>query len=74
MYLSLRRTDILIFSILQGLDLRPQHFHLFGNHGEGGHYHHDTEPTTVKYTAYLNVAKKLIRIDQPEIALLFGKD
>ncbi|KAL4107359.1 hypothetical protein QTP88_017718 [Uroleucon formosanum] len=57
-----------------GLDLRPQHFHLFGNHGEGGHYHHDTEPTTVKYTAYLNVAKKLIRVDQPEIAILFGKD
>jgi len=47
---------------------------MFGNHGEGGHYHHDTEPTTVKYTAYFNVAKKLIRVDQPEIALLFGKD
>jgi len=56
------------------LDLRLQHFHLFSNHGEGGHYHYDTEPTTVKYTAYLNVAKKLIRVDQPETALLFGKD
>jgi len=62
------------FIILQGLDLRPQHFHLFSNHGVGGHYHYDTEPTTVKYTAYLNVAKKLIRVDQPEIAPLFGKD
>lgn len=56
------------------LDLRPQHFHLFSNHGVGGHYHYDTAPTTVKYTAYLNVAKKLIRVDQPEVAPLFGKD
>jgi len=62
------------FITLQDLDLRPQHFHLFSNHGVGGHYHYDTAPTTVKYTAYLNVAKQLIRVDQPEVAPLFGKD
>ncbi|XP_025416016.1 ester hydrolase C11orf54 homolog isoform X2 [Sipha flava] len=57
-----------------GLDLRPQHFHLFSDHGFGGHYHYDTEPITIKYTAYLNVAKNLIRIDQPKKSLSFGKD
>ncbi|VVC31574.1 Domain of unknown function DUF1907 [Cinara cedri] len=56
------------------LDLRPQHFHLFSQHGLGGHYHYDTEPATIKYTAYLNVAKTLIRVDQPEQAISFGKD
>lgn len=54
-----------MISNLQGLDLRPQHFHLFSDHGVGGHYHYDTEPTTIKYTAYLKVAKNLIKIDHP---------
>jgi len=47
---------------------------LFSQHGSGGHYHYDTEPTTIKYTAYFNIAKNLIRVDQPKIALSFGKD
>lgn len=59
---------------LQGLDLRLQHFHLFSEHGSGGHYHYDTEPATIKYIAYFNVAKNLIRVDQPEVAISFGKD
>lgn len=59
---------------MQGLDLRPQHFHLFGDDTSGGHYHYDTAPTSIKYTAYLNVAKNLIRIDQPKVSVAFGKD
>ncbi|XP_050428748.1 ester hydrolase C11orf54 homolog [Adelges cooleyi] len=58
-----------------GLDLRPQHFHSFSEHGAGGHYHYDTDPTTIKYTAYLNVARHIYRVDQPaEGVVLFGKD
>lgn len=51
---------------MQGLDLRPQHFHLSGDDTSGGHYYYYTEPTTIKYTAYFNVAKNLIKIDQPK--------
>lgn len=58
----------------QGLDLRPQHFHLFSEHGAGGHYHYDTQPATIKYTAYLNLAKNLYRVDQPIDGVSFGKD
>ncbi|XP_050535250.1 ester hydrolase C11orf54 homolog [Daktulosphaira vitifoliae] len=57
-----------------GLDLRPQHFHLFSEHGAGGHYHYDTQPATIKYTAYLNLAKNLYRVDQPIDGVSFGKD
>ncbi|XP_050534412.1 ester hydrolase C11orf54 homolog isoform X2 [Daktulosphaira vitifoliae] len=49
-----------------GLDLRLQHFHLYSEHGVGGHYRCDTEPATIKYTAYLNVANNLYRVDQPD--------
>lgn len=63
-----------MYCSLQDLDLRPQHFHLFSQHNQGGHYHYDTEPTTIKYTAYFNVAKTLIRVDQPDVAIQFGKD
>lgn len=34
--------------------------------GEGGHYHYDTEPETIKYTGYFSVAKQLIKIDQTQ--------
>lgn len=73
-YIYLLKCLFNIYFILQGLDLRPQHFHLFSEHGQGGHYHYDTEPDTIKYTAYLSVAKNLIRIDQPDKVLSFGKD
>lgn len=44
--------------------MRLQHFHVNTDHGQGGHYHYDTEPDTIKYTAYLSVAKYLTKIDQ----------
>lgn len=47
---------------------------MFSNHGSGGHYLYDTQPTTIKYTAYLNVAKIFIRIDQPDVPFSFRKD
>lgn len=34
--------------------------------GEGGHYHYDTDPDTIKYTGYFSVAKQLIKIDQTQ--------
>ncbi|KAL3419443.1 ester hydrolase c11orf54-like protein [Phlyctema vagabunda] len=49
-----------------GLDLRMEHTHCFSDHGEGGHYHCDTTPEEVEYEAYLNTAKVIYRIDQPE--------
>lgn len=49
-----------------GLDLRMEHTHCFSDHGEGGHYHNDTTLDDVEYEAYLNTAKVLYRIDQPE--------
>ena len=48
-----------------GLDLRMSHTHCFSDHGEGGHYHHDTTPGDVEYEAYFNVAQKIYRIDRP---------
>jgi hypothetical protein len=50
-----------------GLALRMEHTHCFSDHGEGGHYHHDTTPDDVEYEAYLNTASVLYRIDQPEV-------
>ena len=56
-----------IFSndILQGLDLRDEHFHCFSTHGEGGHYHWDTTPQVIEYRGYFTVAELLYRIDKP---------
>ncbi|XP_053213931.1 ester hydrolase C11orf54 homolog [Panonychus citri] len=47
-----------------GFNLRDEHTHCIGK-GEGGHYHHDTTPDTIEYEAYLNVAQKIVRVDQP---------
>ncbi|KAK0082171.1 hypothetical protein PV325_010930 [Microctonus aethiopoides] len=55
------------------LDLRPQHFHSYGN-DEGGHYHIDTTPETAEYLGYFNIANDLYRIDQPLTSVDFGKD
>ncbi|XP_015378904.1 PREDICTED: ester hydrolase C11orf54 homolog [Diuraphis noxia] len=46
-----------------GLNLRLQHFHLYTDRNEGGHYHNDTEPNTIKYTGYFGVSKQFIKID-----------
>ncbi|XP_011503427.1 PREDICTED: uncharacterized protein LOC105366625 [Ceratosolen solmsi marchali] len=56
------------------LDLRVQHFHSFSHHGEGGHYHIDTTPDTVEYLGYFNLGETLYKVDQPTVALQFGKD
>jgi hypothetical protein len=57
-----------------GLDLRLQHFHSFSHHGEGGHYHIDTEPDSVEYVGYFAVAEYVYRIDQPTDTHLIGRD
>lgn len=54
------------------MNLRLQHAHLISDHGVGGHYHIDVEPKTIKYTAYLNVAKYLTKIDQSDERLDWG--
>ena len=42
----------------QGLDLRLEHSHGFNlEKGQGGHYHYDTTPDIVEYTAYYNIAE-----------------
>ncbi|XP_063228116.1 ester hydrolase C11orf54 homolog isoform X2 [Bacillus rossius redtenbacheri] len=48
-----------------GLDLRLSHFHSFSDHGEGGHFHIDTEPEKAEYLAYFSVAQSIHRIDRP---------
>ncbi|XP_049805643.1 ester hydrolase C11orf54 homolog [Schistocerca nitens] len=57
-----------------GLDLRVQHFHSFSHHGEGGHYHIDTEPDTVEYLGYFSVAECIYRIDRPKETHMVGRD
>ncbi|XP_012251405.2 ester hydrolase C11orf54 homolog [Athalia rosae] len=64
----------LVTSETDDLDLRVQHFHSFSHHGEAGHYHDDTTPDTVEYLGYFNVGEALYRIDQPPVALGYGKD
>jgi hypothetical protein len=49
-----------------GWSLRMEHTHCFNGHGQGGHYHHDTDPEHVRYRGYFVVAEKLVRIDRPE--------
>ncbi|XP_013405405.1 ester hydrolase C11orf54 homolog isoform X2 [Lingula anatina] len=56
------------------LDLRVEHFHLFSDHGEGGHYHTDTTPDIIEYRAYLNVAEFMYRIDRPTETHNIGRD
>uniref|UniRef100_A0A8D8RYZ0 Ester hydrolase C11orf54 homolog n=1 Tax=Cacopsylla melanoneura TaxID=428564 RepID=A0A8D8RYZ0_9HEMI len=55
----------LISSDVEGLDLRLQHFHSFNHHNQGGHYHYDVNAETVTYTAYLNLASRIHRVDKP---------
>ncbi|KAI5713254.1 hypothetical protein M8J76_003774 [Diaphorina citri] len=50
---------------VEGLDLRLQHFHSFNHHNQGGHYHYDVNAETVSYTAYLNIATTIHRVDKP---------
>lgn len=57
-----------------GLDLRLQHFHSFGLHGEAGHYHYDTTPETVEYLGYFSLAKVVYRLDRPAETHQFGRD
>lgn len=57
-----------------GLDLRLQHFHSFSHHGEGGHYHIDTEPDTVEYLGYFSLADCVYRVDQPTETHHVGRD
>ncbi|CAK7235387.1 hypothetical protein SBRCBS47491_009276 [Sporothrix bragantina] len=49
-----------------GLRLHPQHTHCFSEHGEGGHFHHDSTPADAEYEAYFNTAKAIYRIDGPD--------
>ncbi|XP_069083023.1 ester hydrolase C11orf54 homolog isoform X1 [Pleurodeles waltl] len=49
-----------------GHDLRMEHTHCFSHHGDGGHYHYDTTPETVRYLGYFHPAELLFRIDGPE--------
>ncbi|KXL48505.1 hypothetical protein M433DRAFT_7096 [Acidomyces richmondensis BFW] len=59
----------------ESLGLRMEHTHCFSTEkNEGGHYHHDLPPDEadleeIEYEAYLNTAKTLYRIDQPETFL-----
>ncbi|KDR15774.1 ester hydrolase C11orf54 homolog [Zootermopsis nevadensis] len=57
-----------------GLDLRLQHFHSFSHHGEGGHYHIDTEPDNVEYLGYFALGEYVYRIDQPTDTHHVGRD
>lgn len=57
-----------------GLDLRVQHFHGTGNHGDGGHYHYDVTPGEVHYEGYFVVADSVIRIDAPLVTHQLGRD
>ncbi|XP_017771768.1 PREDICTED: ester hydrolase C11orf54 homolog [Nicrophorus vespilloides] len=56
------------------MDLREQHFHMFSDHGNAGHYHIDTTPDVVEYLGYFNVANHIFRVDQPKTDAAFGKD
>ncbi|XP_066997889.1 ester hydrolase C11orf54 homolog isoform X1 [Anabrus simplex] len=57
-----------------GLDLRVQHFHSFSHHGEGGHYHIDTEPDVVEYLGYFALAESVYRVDRPTETHNIGRD
>ncbi|XP_047988884.1 ester hydrolase C11orf54 homolog isoform X3 [Leguminivora glycinivorella] len=56
------------------LDLRVQHFHGWGAHGDGGHYHYDTTPDAVEYEGYFTVASSVVRIDAPAVTHDMGRD
>ena len=56
------------------MDLRIAHTHCFSAHGDGGHYHYDTTPTTVEYEGYFVIADKLLRVDRPTVTHNIGRD
>uniref|UniRef100_T1J6L6 DUF1907 domain-containing protein n=1 Tax=Strigamia maritima TaxID=126957 RepID=T1J6L6_STRMM len=47
------------------MDLRIEHTHCYSDHGQGGHYHHDTTPDTAEYLGYFVLCNTLYRIDKP---------
>lgn len=51
-----------------------QHFHGWGEHGDGGHYHYDTTPDEVEYEGYFALARSVVRIDRPEHSHDVGRD
>nr|CAD7401261.1 unnamed protein product [Timema cristinae] len=57
-----------------GLDLRVQHFHSFSHHGEGGHYHNDTQPDIAEYLGYFALGEFIYRLDKPSETHLIGRD
>ncbi|KAM3961742.1 LOW QUALITY PROTEIN: ester hydrolase C11orf54 homolog [Aphomia sociella] len=57
-----------------GLDLRVQHFHGYGPHGDGGHYHYDTTPHTAHYEGYFVLANTVLRVDAPAVTHGLGRD
>jgi hypothetical protein len=58
-----------------GLDLRLEHSHGFNlEKGQGGHYHYDTTPDIVEYTAYYNIAEVCYRVDRPNVTHMIGRD
>ncbi|XP_029468542.1 ester hydrolase C11orf54 homolog isoform X2 [Rhinatrema bivittatum] len=59
---------------IMGFDLRLEHTHCFSHHGEGGHYHTDTTPETVRYLGYFHPAELLYRIDRPKETHTVGRD
>lgn len=60
--------------VRQGLDLRVQHFHGWGEHGDGGHYHYDTTPDVVEYEGYFALARGVVRVDRPLHTHAVGRD
>ncbi|GBP32064.1 Ester hydrolase C11orf54 [Eumeta japonica] len=57
-----------------GLDLRLQHFHGWGEHGDGGHYHYDTTPDAARYEGYFVPAARVLRLDAPVETHTMGRD
>ncbi|CAO1302711.1 unnamed protein product [Diamesa tonsa] len=43
---------------------RLEHFHIYSQHGEGGHYHYDVTPDTIEYEGYFIAAERIVRIDR----------
>jgi len=51
------------------LDLRLEHTHFFRQSGprEGGHYHHDTTPETIRYIGYFAPAEAIYRVQNARV-------
>lgn len=43
---------------------RLEHFHIYSQHGQGGHYHYDVTPENVEYEGYFVAAERIVRIDR----------